>query len=507
MKKVAKRRSQVKKVRKSKFPFLPFVFVLIAITGVVVYLVINNNPAKTPKAATPLNTVDQVIATRGSNLLHHDINIPSPMSTWAWGQHGTESARSKWSDSGSVAPWLVMFRDASTINSATNVRFNVRRLALYNYQPSNSQWVKLHDGLPQWRVYSNPDTTSGYTDIAPTTESDGSYSFAIPAGMVLHMAAGPWPTITEGNGVLAIVEARLLGSASDIAAAKAAVAAGSDYRAAGGGFSQGMSTLGYHEAGFGHFGLLTGEWKAYDMLSSNLTDSQFRANHPAGLDTVMVAPPTPTPPQATSVPILNSFKADYFNNQTLTGTPAYSTNTTSINYNWGTGSPAAGVSADRFSAKYTGSFSFDGSTYKFNATSDDGVRVYLDGQVIIDAWKDQAPTAYSVSKTPTAGNHTVTVEYYENGFGATLSVNWAKVSPITGSKALPCGIYGDVNADGVISDADAVMVLNGYFKVITLTADQKIRADVNKNNKITAGDATLIRKYLNGSLVKFSVCP
>ncbi len=305
MKKAAKKRPSVKRSPKRKFPFLPFVFVLIAITGVIVYLVINNSPAKIPKAATTFtNTVDQVIATRGSNLLHHDINIPSPMSTWAWGQHGTESARSKWSDSGSVAPWLVMYRDASTINSATNARFNVRRLALYNYQPSNSQWVKLYDGLPQWRVYSNPDTTSGYTDIAPTTESDGSYSFAIPAGMVLHMAAGPWPTITEGNGVLAIVEARLLGSASDIAAAKAAVAAGSDYRATGGGFSQGMSTPGYHEAGFGHFGLLTGDWKAFDMLSSTLTDTQFRANHPTGLDTATTSPPTP--PQATTQPVLPS---------------------------------------------------------------------------------------------------------------------------------------------------------------------------------------------------------
>lgn len=489
MKKTTKRKSVIKKVRKSKFPFLPFVFVLIAITGLIVYLVINSSSSEKPRAATPLNTVDQVIATRGSNLLHHDINLPSPMSTWAWGQHGTESARSKQSDSGSVAPWLVMYRDASTINSATNVRFNVRRIALYNYQPSNSQWVKLHDGLPQWRVYSNPDTTSGYTDIVPTTESDGSYSFAIPAGMVLHMAAGPWPTITEGNGVLAIVEARLLGSASDIAAAKAAVAAGSDYRATGGGFSQGMSTPGYHEAGFGHFGLLTGEWKAYDMLSSTLTDAQFRTIYPAELSSVAASSPTPTPPQATTQPILtsptpaplNSFKADYFNNQTLTGTPAYSANTTSINYNWGSGSPAAGVSADHFSARYTGSFSFDGSVYKFNATSDDGVRVSLDGQVIIDAWKDQGPTTYSASKTPTAGNHTVTVEYYENGYGATLAVNWAKVVVSTPSP-IAAACY-DVTGDKVVNDADVKDILAHVGR-----RGKNLIWDVNKSGAVTLAD-------------------
>lgn len=492
-------------------------------------MVISSSPSERPKAATTFsNTVDHVIATRGNNKLYHDINLPSPINTWSWGLWGTEDSKIKQPDSGSVAPWLVMFRDATTINSATNARFNVRRLALYNYQPSNSTWVKTFDGLPQWRVISNPDTTSGYTDIAPTTESDGSYSFAIPTGKVLHMAAGPWPSITEGNGVLAIVEARLLGTATDIAAAKAAVEAGADYRATGGAFS-GFSTPGYHAAGSGHFDLLTGDWKAIDMLSSTLTDTQFRANHPAELSSLVASSPTPTPPQATIQPILttptpvplNSFKADYFNNQTLTGTPAYSTNTTNINYNWGTGSPAAGVGADHFSARYSGSFSFDGSTYKFNATSDDGVRVYLDGQPIIDAWKDQGPTTYSASKTPTAGNHTVTVEYYENGYGATLTVNWAKVAVPTptltplltdtdhdgfsdnveayvgtdSSKA--CGVNAwppDVDNDGAVSILDMTKVAGSYN---TRIGDAKYnkRYDMDADGAIGILDLNVLANY------------
>ncbi len=51
MKKAAKRKSIIKKISKKKFPFLPFVFGLIAITGVIVYLVISSNPAKNPQAA------------------------------------------------------------------------------------------------------------------------------------------------------------------------------------------------------------------------------------------------------------------------------------------------------------------------------------------------------------------------------------------------------------------------------------------------------------------------
>ena len=51
MKKTAKRKSPDKKNSKRKFQFLPFVFGLIAITGVIVYLVISSNPVKNPQAA------------------------------------------------------------------------------------------------------------------------------------------------------------------------------------------------------------------------------------------------------------------------------------------------------------------------------------------------------------------------------------------------------------------------------------------------------------------------
>jgi hypothetical protein len=66
-----------------------------------------------------------------------------------------------------------------------------------------------------------------------------------------------------------------------VTAAKIGCAAGADYRGPGGDFSQGMSTPGYRESGFGTFRLLTGVWEASDMLSSLLTDAQVLANPPA----------------------------------------------------------------------------------------------------------------------------------------------------------------------------------------------------------------------------------
>ncbi|HXG75975.1 MAG TPA: PA14 domain-containing protein, partial [Gaiellaceae bacterium] len=66
-----------------------------------------------------------------------------------------------------------------------------------------------------------------------------------------------------------------------------------------------------------------------------------------------------------------------------------------------------------------------GGETTFTATADDGVRVWVDGVLVIDAWVDQPPTTYTATRTLAAGSHQVTVEYYERGWGAVARVSWA----------------------------------------------------------------------------------
>jgi len=57
------------------------------------------------------------------------------------------------------------------------------------------------------------------------------------------------------------------------------------------------------------------------------------------------------------------------------------------------------VNSDHFFVRWEGNFDFKESTqYGFAATTDDGMRVYLDGRLIIDAWKNQTSTIYPVSQ-------------------------------------------------------------------------------------------------------------
>jgi glucose/arabinose dehydrogenase/PKD repeat protein len=129
--------------------------------------------------------------------------------------------------------------------------------------------------------------------------------------------------------------------------------------------------------------------------------------------------------------------ASYFPNQTLTGTPATARCETAVDYNWGSGSPpGTGVGPNNFSARWVKTQSFTAGSYTFTATADDGVRVYLDGTLVINQWRDQSPTTYTASRQVTAGNHELKVEYYENGGGAVARVN---VAPTV--SACPAGQY------------------------------------------------------------------
>jgi len=122
------------------------------------------------------------------------------------------------------------------------------------------------------------------------------------------------------------------------------------------------------------------------------------------------------------------FDAQYFNNMTLSGTPVLERCEAAVNYDWGTASPAPGVNADGFSARWTGQFDFAAGNYTFTATADDGIRVYVDGALLIDKWIDQAVHTFTAAATLSAGTHTVKVEYYEHTGAAVAKVSWQPTS-------------------------------------------------------------------------------
>lgn len=123
-------------------------------------------------------------------------------------------------------------------------------------------------------------------------------------------------------------------------------------------------------------------------------------------------------------------QAAYWNNTDLAGTPVLWRAEANLDYDWGLGSPAPEVSADYFSARWTRYIDVPApATYRFTATSDDGVRVWLDGALIINQWYDHPVQTVSVDRTLSAGHHLIIVEFYDRTGYAVIKFSWTVAPP------------------------------------------------------------------------------
>jgi hypothetical protein len=122
------------------------------------------------------------------------------------------------------------------------------------------------------------------------------------------------------------------------------------------------------------------------------------------------------------------WQATYWNNISLSGTPAREETVAQIDFDWAYGSPHHSVATEGFSARWTRYIDVAAGTYRFTATADDGIRVYVDGDAVIDEWNDQPARTFFGDVTLSAGHHQVLVEYYENTGYALAKVSWEPVT-------------------------------------------------------------------------------
>jgi len=157
-------------------------------------------------------------------------------------------------------------------------------------------------------------------------------------------------------------------------------------------------------------------------------------------------------------PPAGNWTASYWNNQGLQGSPALTRSEAAIDYDWGSGSPAPGIGSDNFSARWTSNAQFAAGTYRFSATMDDGMRVWVDNTLIIDAWYDGAVRTIQSDRLMSAGTHAVRVEYYEHGGGAIARLYWQLVSPSGPSQPPAAGSWlGEYYNNVSLSGASAMV--------------------------------------------------
>lgn len=125
--------------------------------------------------------------------------------------------------------------------------------------------------------------------------------------------------------------------------------------------------------------------------------------------------PALSTPRASASPAAQSTTAwtgSYYANPDLQGDPAFTREDASIDFGWGEISPGGGIPASDFSARWTRwvSISTPGE-WKFTTITDGGVRLFIDDNLVIDGWSDQATSARTVALNLTQSFHLVKMEY------------------------------------------------------------------------------------------------
>jgi len=196
-------------------------------------------------------------------------------------------------------------------------------------------------------------------------------------------------------------------------------------------------------------------------------------------------------------------KGEYFNNESLEGAPALVRTDPHIDFHWGDGSYTANAPVDHFSARWTGYFVPQQSgDYTFYTNSDDGVRLYLDEEQVINDWQRHSETVNSYVRRLEAGKpYKIRLEYFERVGAATVGfgISATELSVALAAKALA------EKADVVILCVgfDSSTETEGADRTFQLPAgqDELIRqiAGVNKNTIVvlTAGGNVDMSRWID----------
>ncbi|MFI6809094.1 glycoside hydrolase family 3 C-terminal domain-containing protein [Streptomyces luteogriseus] len=173
-----------------------------------------------------------------------------------------------------------------------------------------------------------------------------------------------------------------------------------------------------------------------------------------------------TPPSGTG----HGLKGEYYTNTTLSGPPAATRTDRQVKFDW-LGTPVSGLPATNFSTKWTGTVTPPVTgTYTFGVTSDDGSRLFINGEKTIDNWRDQGATTETAKVDLTAGKPVrIEVDYYQGTGGGSVSLGWMPPSAALTQQAAALAAKSDV----------AVVYANNYASEGRDLADIGLPGDQN----------------------------
>ncbi len=182
-------------------------------------------------------------------------------------------------------------------------------------------------------------------------------------------------------------------------------------------------------------------------------------------------------------------RGEYYNNKTLTAPSVLVRTDAGVNLDNLPGAPAAGVSADNFSVRWTGQVEAPVSgSYTFSTVSDDGIRLWVNGVQVVNNWTDHAATTNTgTAITLTGGQkYNLTLEFYDALYGATARLQWAYPGQATqlvpATRLYPAAGGGGGGTTTYLSDLNWTSASSGFG---TTQKDKSIDANPIRLNGVS----------------------
>lgn len=137
--------------------------------------------------------------------------------------------------------------------------------------------------------------------------------------------------------------------------------------------------------------------------------------------------------------VTNGLKATYYNNMDFTGTSVTRIDK-QINFNWDHISPCIGIDSTTYSVRWTGKIQAQKTErYTFYINADDGIRLWVNNQLLINSWMVQVPTDFSGSINLVAGQkYDIKIEYFQRYDRARMILAWG--STTTPKQLIPSSV-------------------------------------------------------------------
>ena len=189
---------------------------------------------------------------------------------------------------------------------------------------------------------------------------------------------------------------------------------------------------------------------------------------------------------------------EYFDNMNLSGKPVLTRIDSIVNFNFGTKSPAPGIPEDHFSIRWKGKIIPPETIHHIGTSTDDGSRLYIDGKLLINDWRDHAEQQNSAEVELKKGQeYEIQFEQYDNALGASAKLLW------------DLGQKDFSEAKKVAARNDVIILVLGTSAVISReeldrTQIELPQVQIDLLNAIASVNPNIVVVLVNGDPVSFS---